>query len=106
MQLDLLEYAAAEAARDRGVAKVLGNNGKWSDGAMSALQYFAGACGRAFTTEEFRRAALVDAPAHPNAWGALFNGAAKRGIIRQVGWSRPSNVKSHASVVMTWECAA
>jgi hypothetical protein len=102
-QLNIFDYAAAVTAREVAVNQVLGHNAKWSEVAMAALRSFAGRVGRSFTTEDFRVANLVAPPGHPNAWGALFNGAAKKGIIRQVGFARPANVRSHSSVVMTWE---
>lgn len=105
-QLDIFDHAAAEAARDAGIAQTLGHNVKWSTVAMDSLRVFAARVGRAFTTEDFRVSGLVALPNSSNAWGALFCGAAKKGIIRQVGYTRPANVRSHSSVVMTWECAS
>lgn len=100
-----LSFEDAMQAQQRGTAQVISNAPRWADLALEAIKAFAARIGRPFTTEDFRQSALVPDPRHPNAWGAVFNAASRRGVIRQVGFTRPSNVKSHASVVMTWEAA-
>ena len=101
-QMDIFDYAASLEARAAGCQQVLDHNLTWSERALDALRSFA-ARGYVFTTEDFRQSGLIDPPAHSNVWGAFFTNAARKGIIRQVGYGRPSNVRSHASVVMTWE---
>ncbi len=100
-----LSFDDALKAQQQGIHQVMSHSLKWSDVALDALKAFAVRIGKPFTTEDFRQSALVPEPHHPNAWGAIFNAAARKGVIRQVGFSRPSNIKSHASVVMTWEAA-
>jgi hypothetical protein len=110
MTQPLFDFAAAERGRDAGMAATLNKEdstppGKWSDRVRDAIVTYGRQARRAFTTEEIRRSGLIEEPHHSNCWGAAMNGALKSGLIRHVGYTRPANRKSHASVVMTWEIA-
>lgn len=103
MQLDIFDYAESLQKRDEGIQSILAGNVRWSDVAIDALAAFARKIGRQFTMEDFKAAGMVPEPDHHNAWGALCNVAARKGLIRSVGFARAKSVKAHARVISVWE---
>jgi hypothetical protein len=105
-----LDFTAGEALKEAGMSVVLANadvvNFNWTDYALSLLGGFAKSVEK-FSSDEFR-AHFVDRlpdPPSPNAFGALFNRAAKAGIIRHVGYAKSCRAAAHRRVVGVW-CAA
>lgn len=92
--MDLFE-AAVE--RDRAIAQVSSNAGRWIDIAMAELP--AALVGE-FTGEDVKHRLLnagVPAPHHHNAWGALMMRAAKAGLIEKTGvWVNTVGRAAHA----------
>lgn len=87
--------------RDEGVASVNGHTPEtWKDSAQLLIARLA-STGETFTAEDVRRE-VGDPPAHWNAMGAQFIGAAKAGIIEKVGYTQPTRSSRHASVMAVW----
>lgn len=73
----------------------------WWSCAMSALHAEA-RTGREFAADTLTDEYGVDAPDHPNRWGALFRAAHAEGVIEPVGY-RPSRRPSRAGgACRTW----
>ena len=104
-QMELTDYAPflGGSLKAEGTKRVSTNNEDWLDAAVSLLRSFA-ARTDAFTNGDFRNWAKgLPEPAHPNAWGALFNRAARRGIIRKTGRFLTNGVPSaRARLVAEW----
>lgn len=95
-QLSLFD---GEARKEMGVNQVLHNSAEWKDRAVTEIEYLANTKDL-FTCDDLRE--RIEAPHHGNAWGAVFNAAAKKKIIKKVGY-RPSTLPSnHASVIAVW----
>jgi hypothetical protein len=87
--------------RDRGIAAVWqGTDEEWKEFASAAIQLLAGA-GEPFTAEEVREL-CNDPPGHPNAMGALFQAASRRGLIRFVGYRKATRESLHAHPIGVW----
>lgn len=65
----------------------------WKEAAWAELVRLADA-GEPFTSETLR--AAVGDPSHFNVMGALFNTAARAGVIRQYGWTDAERPSRHA----------
>jgi len=106
-QLDLLEYAAQEALRQRdlGIDRVLyASDTEYRDRLLGAIEILA-IHGDPFTADD-ARAIAGDPPAdvHPNLAGAVFNAAAKAGIIRFVGeYALSTRVIGHRNLIRVWK---
>lgn len=57
--------------------------------------------GKRFTSETIRED-IGDPPDHPNAMGAHFHKAAKRGLILKVGFVTAKRAKLHAHPIAVW----
>lgn len=97
---------------EAGMAAVLESHEAWSDKAMAALRAYCHHGGRdwLFRAEQFREWAmkhhLLAEPAKHNAWGALFNRAAKEGLIAATGLFTPAkSLKTHGHPVRVWSVA-
>lgn len=104
-----LDLAAAEQARDKGIATTTIRNLRWIAGALTDLATFA--AGRdTFAMEEYRQhrdERGLEHPATHHAWGALAQVAAKRHIIAFTGQYVPARSKrTHAHPVKLWRRAA
>lgn len=105
-QLDLLEYGAQEALRQRelGMGQVLyATDTEYRDRLLGAIEILA-IHGDCFTADD-ARAIAGDPPAdvHPNLAGAVFNAAAKAGIIRFVGeYALSARVVGHGNLLRVW----
>lgn len=103
-QLDLVE---AIRRREQGMAAVEAHSdAEYRYRLIGAIEVLA-ASGREFTADEARRIA-GDPPetTHPNIAGALFNAAAKTGIIRMVGYGTSERPRGHGNTVRIWVGAA
>jgi len=98
-----LELEDALRLRDEGIAQVIEN----ADAAYKAryqqvIERLA-AAGHVFTADDCR-ALAGDPPAstHPNLSGALFQQAARAGLIRTVGFVRSPRAVGHANFLRSW----
>lgn len=99
-QLSLAAAGEGETRRDVGMAKVLDASEEWRDDAMIAIRGLA-AERAPFTAEDVR--AIVGDPPRPNAMGAVFHLAARRGWIRKVGYRKATRPSLHATELAVWE---
>lgn len=86
--------------KHEGAARVLDNAGEWKDKAEEVIRYYAWST--LSSTSEDVRTILTDPP-HPNAWGAAFVSASKKGIIRRVGFKVASRKSAHGRTIAIWE---
>jgi len=87
--------------RDAGVEKVTLNT---SEGYRESFNRVLGEMadtGQPFSSEDVT--AVVGQPSNPNTVGALFIGAAKRGVIRKCGYRQSTRPERHAAVIALWE---
>jgi hypothetical protein len=71
----------------------------WADEAYAALRSFAMQHQR-FTSYDFRRACLIDPPTTAKAFGAVFQRAARAGLIVKIGYD--SHPERHLSPTVLW----
>lgn len=96
--------------RDAGCAAVLAGAERdtpdWVSSALSILESFAKGKER-FTSDDFRAfaAGILPDPPHYNAFGALFNAAAKAGMIQRVGFTKARRAPAHGRVLGVWAAA-
>ncbi len=99
-QLDII---GAIREREVGMASVIRNADEaYSQRFFHAIEILA-ASGVGFTADAARDLA-GDPPSttSPNVAGAIFNAAAKAGLIEAVGYSRSGRVIGHANTVRLW----
>jgi hypothetical protein len=97
------EARAGAAAKERGMdsaetAQALVDG--WVERADAELNRLA-ASGERFTAETLT--GRVGMPSHPKAVGARFNAAAKRGLIRKVGFTRANRRAAHSRDLAVWQ---
>ena len=109
-----VQHDLFEARRDRDVAiKVAIDHAndvepRWSDRALVYLEQYILLFGEPFRCEQVREWATDNGLSEPpttRAWGGVIAGAAKRGIIRRVGYTNSickDQVNTHMSVVSLW----
>lgn len=100
-QLDIFE---ALRARDAGIAQAYRNADEgYSNRLFRAIEVLA-ASGANFTSDD-ARALAGDPPSttSPNVAGAIFNAAAKAGLIEAVGFARSVRVVGHNNRVLLWK---
>lgn len=94
-------------ARDIGVAAVdaagFAAHRTWRPKAKEALSELIES-GEPFTADDLR-ARVDEKPHHPNAIGALFNGAARRGLIRKIGYQQSTVKSRQAGLQALWVAA-
>lgn len=105
--------SAARAARDAGIQQAAQHadevNPDWGHLAYETLRLFAAGrrgSGQAFTSEDVRgsiAAAGVPAPPHLRAWGAVFQRAARAGLIVKVGIVESRATHCHCAHVAAWK---
>src|SRR5690348_8431813 len=89
-----------EELKTRGMELADASEGsEWKDRADAAIRSLA-ASGEEFTAEDVR--ARAGDPSRPNAFGARFSSAAKRGLIRRVGFRNSSRPTLHSHPVAVW----
>ena len=76
----------------------------WSQEARNAIDYLA-ECEQEFTSEQVIE--LIGLPRQVgmnrnNAVGAAMSGAARRGVIRRVGYRNAQRPESHSAVLAVW----
>lgn len=93
--LELGHAAAKEAADHAG--------DEWKERAFTALLRFT-LSHRTFTIEELREASPeVGEPPDRRAWGQVPLRAARKGIIRKIGWVEAKDPAVHGNAVSLWE---
>lgn len=107
--MDLLEYGAQEALRRRdvGMAEVLDSDTEYRDRLLGCIEILA-MHGDPFTADD-ARAMVGDPPAHvhPNLAGAVFNAAARAGIIRFEGvYALSTRIVGHGNLLRVWRGVA
>lgn len=105
-----LDFSAGESLKESGISAVLASvdatDSSWTGHALSLLEYFAKSV-REFSSDEFRAHFVnqLSEPSHYNAYGALFSVAAKRGIIKHIGYVKSKRAPAHSRVVGVWQVA-
>jgi hypothetical protein len=106
-QLDLLASGTIEALRRReeGMAVAYGNdlNAEYRDRLLGAIEILA-IKGEPFCADD-ARALIGDPPrhVHPNLAGAVFNAAAKAGLIQMVGFAISRRAVGNGNLIRTWK---
>lgn len=94
--------AAGRADRDAGMALAESNAApEWRDRALAYLDELA-AAGRPFTADDLVERVGLPETGSPNAVGALFGGAARRGLILRAGDTQATRRARHAGRVSVW----
>lgn len=103
----------ARAARDAGIQQAANNANdqvpRWTDRAFDILLDYMTigriACGGEFSAEDVRAHADLlglTEPPHLRAWGAVFQRAARRGLIERAGTGQARAAHVHCSVINLW----
>lgn len=98
IELPLFDAAKARKRRDEGIAKVTDHNQPWAMRALDLIAIIRHEFSD-FTGEQLRVhvQAVIGAPDHPNAWGAICVAAIRHGLIVATGEYRQMNTPgSHA----------
>jgi len=99
-QQSLEEYGYELAAKGHSLA-LANTDPEWKIAAMDEITRLA-KLGYRFTSEDIRRK-VGPPPASPNAMGALFGAARKKGIIKKTGrLVAPSRPELHGSPLFEW----
>jgi hypothetical protein len=91
--------------KDAGMAQAIAAVPTWSQLARAVIEQLADR-GTPFTSEDVTR--IVKLPRgivrqnRNNAVGAVMAGAARRGIIRQIGTTKASRSSQHSAVIGVW----
>src|SRR4051812_12194544 len=101
-QVEMFPALTGEQLRDRALDQVGKNAGEWKDKAlMVSLFELEKRHGQRMNGERLRHivSEKIGNPHHPNAWGANFKNVLMKfpGLLREVGWEKPTDGKSHAS---------
>lgn len=92
-----LELALEKAEREKAI---------WVRLASSALEDLI-ASGSEFSADDVREAMPEGLePHHPNAWGALFNGYRREGLIELAGYRQSTTKSRNGGVLRMWRGAA
>ncbi len=73
----------------------------WQNRARLALLWLCEADSN-FSAEDLRRAMKDDPPPTANCVGAVFNSAAKDGLIKPAGYGTATRPERHASLIRMW----
>ena len=102
-----IDFAAAVAARDRGIAQAADHAERLEDGfGERAFQFICtyAETHRVFISEECTAAAAAAglvSPADPRAWGAPFQRAARARVIEKIGFG--ISQRRHLSPTPKWQ---
>jgi hypothetical protein len=103
-----LDAAIARATTNRDVGiehAAVGQENRspgWIEECVALLAEWSRGRGQ-FLAEDFVASGLCTPPAEPRAWGAVFQCAARRGILRRAGYARARS--SNLSPKVLWERA-
>ena len=96
------EQPTGKTLRDAGVEKVTNNTPDDYRSVFERAIIALASSKEPFTSEDVT--AMVGRPPNsPNTVGALFIGAAKRGLIRKCGYRQSVRPERHAAVIALWE---
>ena len=107
---DQIDMFSGEALRDAGIAQAMANADThdvlWSEQAQQyLLEFLLASEGAAFLAEDVRAYAHkrgISTPPDPRAWGGVFQGARKRGLIRGAGYAMSNNPQAHKRPSTLW----
>jgi hypothetical protein len=92
---------SGERLKQEGAAAALAAaEAEWRAKAESKIEFYCLA-GIEFTAEDIRLA-IGDPPHHKNALGGLFISAARRGLIKSVGYENATRKSAHARPIRVW----
>lgn len=98
-----IDFSAPRIQRDIGIAQAIEHaervSPEWKDRAYSALKQFCMTHER-FTSYDFRKSGLIVSPTTDKAFGAVFQRAAKAGLIANVGYEK--HPERHLSPTVLW----
>ena len=90
--------------KEKGCSKVMDNTpDDWKDAALAIIKAMASS-GMTFHAEDVR-GLVGDPPNHPNAFGAVFNVAAKTGLIIRIGDVMAKRDNAHARRISLYKGA-
>ncbi len=90
--------------KEKGCSKVIDNTpDDWKDAALAIIKAMASS-GMTFHAEDVR-GLVGDPPNHPNAFGAVFNVAAKTGLIIRIGDVMAKRDNAHARRISLYKGA-
>jgi hypothetical protein len=90
--------------KEKGCSKVMDNTpDDWKDAALAIIKAMASS-GMTFHAEDVR-GLVGDPPNHPNAFGAVFNAAAKTGLIIRIGDVMAKRDNAHARRISLYKGA-
>lgn len=93
--------ATAPQRKQTGMVTAWRNAGTaWKKKALVAVLELA-STGQPFTADDIR-AKIGDDGISPQAWGSLFNGAARKGLIKKVSYVTSDRAERHGSVIAQW----
>lgn len=101
MNLELpLSYG--DELKDQGIERVLSNNQDWRERTLEEIVYISHKMDK-FTSDDVRKACCNLTPKNGNAWGAIMNAAAKKGLIKKTGSYVKSKIPSnHGHLNAEW----
>jgi hypothetical protein len=90
--------------KEKGCSKVMDNTpDDWKEAALAIIKAMASS-GMTFHAEDVR-GLVGDPPNHPNAFGAIFNVAAKTGLIIRIGDVMAKRDNAHARRISLYKGA-
>ncbi len=101
-----LDKKLSEANREAGIEQAIENaNKKDTTWGEKALEYLRICPYETFMVEEVRVWAYtrgLSIPPHGRTWGSVIRKAAKKGIVKHVGFDSVSNPKAHRTPASVW----
>ena len=106
MQLDFSGRALRDLGMQRASSAAERKIPGWGDRAFGYLLEFVARTPKKFAAEDIREFAHergLECPPSLRAWGGVLLAAAKRGIIRRVGFAPVRNPRAHCANAAIWE---
>jgi hypothetical protein len=107
-----LDFAKARTWAENGITVAALNTEShvagWSNMALDKMKEFISINKQPFLVEQVRRFAHsrgLPRPESDRAWGGVVSRAARRGLIRHVGYAKTSNPLAHNTPAALWEAA-
>lgn len=102
------QLSFGQQARDKGIAKAITNADRvspsWSGRCYEFFKTFVRMQNEPFKIEEFRDWVedKIENPPSLRAYGAITMKAARKGIIRHVGYAKVTNIRAHQANCAVW----
>lgn len=102
------QLSFGQQARDKGIEKAITNADRvspsWSVRAYEFFKTFVRMQNESFRIEEFRDWVedKIENPPSLRAYGAITMKAARKGIIKHVGYAKVTNVRAHQANCAVW----